>query len=170
MPGHDAILAVLHLGIIQARILADDAFLVRVHETLPHVGRLKQRLGGYASHQQAGAPQSGLLLDESGFQSVLAGANGCGVAAGTTPDHYKAVRHFYHSPMSPEAVPVRLLLRLLYGYEVAAPYSDAGGGAWIRSDDAGAEEVHTRRGAGQVAYREPCGSEEHTSELQSLRH
>ena len=104
----DTILAVLHLGIVEARILADDAFLVRVHETLPHVGGLEQRLGGDAAHQQAGAAESGLLLDERGFQSVLAGADGCGVAAGTTSDHNKVVRHFYHSPMSPEAMPVRL--------------------------------------------------------------
>jgi hypothetical protein len=66
-------------------------------EALPDVGRLQQGLGGDAAHQQAGAAQSGLLLDERGLQSVLAGANGCGVAAGTTPDNDQIVGHFFHS-------------------------------------------------------------------------
>src|ERR1039458_4423728 len=82
MLGDDAILAVLHLGIVQARILADDSLLVRMHETLPHVCRLEQRLGRNASYQQAGAAESGLLLDESGFQAVLAGADGTYQQAG----------------------------------------------------------------------------------------
>ena len=97
MLGDDAVLAILDLGIIQARILAVDAFLVGMDEALPDVGGLQQGLGGDAAHQQAGASQPGLLFDERGFQSVLAGAYGCGVAAGTAPDHDKVVRHFFHS-------------------------------------------------------------------------
>jgi hypothetical protein len=70
---------------------------VGVHEALPDVGGLQQGLGGDAAHQQAGAAQLGLLLDQGCFQSVLAGADGCGVAAGTTPDHNEVVGHFFHS-------------------------------------------------------------------------
>ena len=93
----DAVLAILDLGIIQARVLAVDAFLLRVDEALPDVGGLQQALGGDAAHQQAGAAELGLLLDERGLQTELAGANGSGVAAGTTPYHDQIVRHFFYS-------------------------------------------------------------------------
>ena len=64
---------------------------------LPDVGRMEQRFGGNAAHQQAGAAEFRLLFDQGCFQSVLAGADGCGVAAGTTPDDNQIVRHFFYS-------------------------------------------------------------------------
>ena len=38
--------------------------LLGVQEVLPHVGRVQQRLGGDAAHQQAGAAQPRLLFDQ----------------------------------------------------------------------------------------------------------
>ena len=95
--GDDVVLALLHLGIIEARILAQDAVFFGVLEVLPHIGGVEQRLGGNASHQEAGSAEFGLVFDEGGFQSVLAGADGCGVAAGTTPNDNQIVGHFFYS-------------------------------------------------------------------------
>ena len=64
---------------------------------LPNVGGMEQGFGGNAAHQQAGAAEFRLLFDERCFESVLAGADGCGVAAGTTPDDNQIVRHFFYS-------------------------------------------------------------------------
>ena len=100
MLGDDAVLAVLDLGVIQTRILALDTLVRRMDEALPDIGSLQQRLGGDAPHQEAGAAEPGLLLDKGGFQSILAGADGCGVAAGTTPDNDQIVRHFFYSSRS----------------------------------------------------------------------
>ena len=85
----------LHLRKIQARVLAVDAFAVRVHEALPDVGRLEQALVGMQPTSRQVPPSLACLLDERGFQSVLAGAYGRGVAAGTTPDDNQVVGHFF---------------------------------------------------------------------------
>ena len=95
--GDDPVLALLHFGIVEARVFAVDAVLVGVFEMLPDIGGVEQGLGGNAAHQEAGPAEFGLLFDERGLESVLAGADGCGVAAGTTPDHYQIVRHFFYS-------------------------------------------------------------------------
>ena len=42
-------------------------------------------------------PSFGCFSIERGLQSVLAGADGSGVAAGTTPDDDQIVRHFFYS-------------------------------------------------------------------------
>ena len=97
MLGDDAVLALLHLGVIEARIFDVDAVGFGVDEMLPDIGGMEQALGGDASHQKTGSAESGLLFDERCFQSVLAGADGCGVAAGTTPDDDEIVGHFYYS-------------------------------------------------------------------------
>ena len=165
----DAILAVLHLGIIQARVLAVDAFLFAVDEALPDVGGLEQALGGDAAHQQAGAAEPGLLFHQGGLQSVLAGANSSGVAAGTTPNHDQIVRHFFYSTRvtgsaadaSTRKGPAATApygrgserdrigaatggsdrgRRYHEEYEKVATNFDVGGGVWIRADQAGCEE------------------------------
>jgi len=93
----DAVLAVLDLGEIEARIFAEDAFFVRMLEVLPDVGRVEEGFGGDTTHQQAGTAEFRLSFDKGGFEAVLAGADGCGVAAGTTPDNNQIVWHFFYS-------------------------------------------------------------------------
>src|ERR1019366_9549553 len=95
--GDNAILARLHLGVIEARVLALDAFLIRVDEALPDIGGVEQGFGGNAPHQEAGAAQPSLFFDERRLETVLAGANGRGVAARAAPDNNQIVGHFFHS-------------------------------------------------------------------------
>ena len=95
--GDDAVLALLHLGVVEARVFAADAFLIRVDEALPDIGGVEQGLGGDAPHQEAGAAEPGLFFDERRLETVLAGANGRGVAAGAAPDNNEIVGHFFHS-------------------------------------------------------------------------
>src|ERR1019366_3859689 len=82
---------------IEARVFDVDAVCLGVDEMRPDVGRMEQALGGDASHQETGSAELGLLFDERCFQSVLAGADSRGVAAGTTPDDDEIVGHSYHS-------------------------------------------------------------------------
>ena len=93
----DAVLALLHLGVIEARVFDVDAVGFGVDEVLPDIGGVEQALGGDTSHQETGPAELGLFFDEGGFQSVLAGADGSGVAAGTTPDDDEIVGHSYYS-------------------------------------------------------------------------
>ncbi len=66
-----------------------------VHEVLPHVGRMEQRLGRDAAHLQAGAAQLGIFFNDRGLQSVLTGANRRGVAAWATPNHNQVISHLF---------------------------------------------------------------------------
>jgi hypothetical protein len=93
----DTVLAVLHLGEVEARIFAEDAFFVRILEVLPDVGCVEEGFGGDTTHQQAGTAEFRLSFDKGGFEAVLAGADGCGVAAGTTPNNNQIVWHFFYS-------------------------------------------------------------------------
>src|ERR1035441_4686831 len=93
----DAVLAFLHLGVIEARVFDVDAVGLGVDEVLPDIGGMEQALGRDASHQETGSAEFGLLFDEGSFQSILAGADSCGVAAGTTPDDDEIVGHFSYS-------------------------------------------------------------------------
>src|SRR5271157_152507 len=93
----DGILARLHLGVIEAGVLALYALLIRVDEALPDIGGVEQGLGGYAPDQEAGAAQAGLFFEERRLKTVLAGANGSGVAARATPDNNQIVGHLSHS-------------------------------------------------------------------------
>src|ERR1035441_4225753 len=92
-----AVLALLHLGVIEARVFDVDAVGLGVDEVLPDIGGMEQALGRDASHQETGSAEFGLLFDEGSFQSILAGADSCGVAAGTTPDDDEIVGHFPYS-------------------------------------------------------------------------
>jgi len=74
-----------------------DAFLIGVDEALPDIGGMEQGLGGDAPHQKAGAAEASLFFYERRLETVLAGANGCGVAAGAAPDNDQIVGHFFHS-------------------------------------------------------------------------
>ena len=95
--GDDAVLALLDLGVIEARVFDVYAVGFGVDEMLPDVGGVEQAFGGDTSHQKTGSAESGLAFDEGCFQSILAGADGCRVAAGTTPDDDEIVGHFYYS-------------------------------------------------------------------------
>src|SRR6185369_6306260 len=93
----DSVLALLHLRVVQPRIFDIDAVGFGVDEMFPNVGGMEQAFGRDASHQKASSAELGLLFDERCFQTVLAGADSCGVAAGTTPDNDEIVGHFYYS-------------------------------------------------------------------------
>ena len=68
--------ALLHCLPIQlARVHALDSILLRIFQVVPELGIEQQSLGWDAAHVQAGAAKIRILLDESGFQSVLAGSN-----------------------------------------------------------------------------------------------
>ena len=86
----DAVLALLHLGVIEARVFDVDAFGLGMDKAFPDIGGVEQALGGDTSHQETGP-------DERGLETVLAGADGSGVAAGTTPDDDEIVGHSYYS-------------------------------------------------------------------------
>ncbi len=92
--GDDLVLAVEHLGVIQARIFALDALFGGVHEVLPQVGGVEQRLGGDAADVQASSAQLGIFFNNRGLQAVLAGADRRGVATRTTPNHNQVISHF----------------------------------------------------------------------------
>jgi hypothetical protein len=63
-------------------------------EVFPDVSRVQQSFSGDAANQKACSAQSGLLLDEGGFQSILPGAHCRRVTAWTAADHRDVVRHF----------------------------------------------------------------------------
>jgi len=90
VPVDDAVLALLHLGVVEARVFALDAFLVRVDDALPDIGGVEQGLGGNAPHQEAGAAEASLFFDERRLETVLAGADGRGVAARAAPDNIRS--------------------------------------------------------------------------------
>src|SRR5262249_25170094 len=93
----DTVLAVFHLGIIQAWILALNSLPIGVNEAFPNVGGLEQSFCGDTTHEEARASEPGLLFDQRCFQSVLSGPNGRGVAARTTPNNNQIVWHLFHS-------------------------------------------------------------------------
>ncbi len=88
-----------------------DAVFFGMQETLPHVGRVQERLGGDAADQQAGAAQFGVFFNDRGFQAVLARANGRRVPTGTAPDDDHVVCHLFSSvtfgPNSQNVMPIR---------------------------------------------------------------
>ena len=61
----------------------DDAVRLGVLELVEQVGGVEQGLGRDAAAVQAGAAEEGILLDDGGLETELAGADGGDVAAGT---------------------------------------------------------------------------------------
>ena len=87
MLGDDLRLALLDGCPVQlARVHALDAEFLGLFQVVPELGIEQQRLGRNAADVQAGAAEHVVLLDESGFQSILAGANGGRVAGRTAAD------------------------------------------------------------------------------------
>ncbi len=83
----DLVLVVDCLGIIQARVVAEDAVAAAIFEVLPQVGRVEQGLGGDAADEQAGPAQARGFLDERGAQAVLSGSHRRGIAARPASDN-----------------------------------------------------------------------------------
>jgi hypothetical protein len=97
MLGDDAVLAVFDLGVIQAR---DSRTGCPPGRHARSAARHRQSAAGtwWGCSPPKGRCRPAWPVSRRGcFQSVLAGAYGCGVAAGTTPDHDEVVRHFFHS-------------------------------------------------------------------------
>ena len=65
-----------------------------VFQVVPELGIEQQRLGRDAAHVQAGAAEHVVLLDECGLQSILAGADGGGVAGRTAADDGNVINGF----------------------------------------------------------------------------
>ena len=66
--------------------LRSSTLVTGVHEVLPKVGRMEERLGGDAADVQASAAELRIFFDNRGLQAVLAGAN-CGrISAWTAAD------------------------------------------------------------------------------------
>ncbi len=97
MLGDDLVLAVADQREIEPRIVAMHSVFFGMKETLPHVGRVEERLGGDAADLQAGAAQSGIFFNDRGFQAVLARANGRRIPTGTAPDDNHVVCHLFSS-------------------------------------------------------------------------
>ena len=72
-----------------------SAFVAWVHEVLPKVGRMEQRLGRDTSNVQAGATELGIFFDNRGLQAVLTGADRGGVAARAAPNHNQVISHLF---------------------------------------------------------------------------
>ena len=89
----DAVLALDHLRVVEHRLLDRDAFVGGVVGEAPQLGGVQQRLGRNAADMQAGAAQFGVFFNDGGFQSVLAGAHRCRVAAGAATNHNQVVCH-----------------------------------------------------------------------------
>ena len=103
MLGDNLRLAILHGGPVQlAGVHALDAKFFRVFEVVPQLGIEQQRLGGNAAHMQAGAAEHIVFLDEGGFQTPLARANGGGVPGrpaaddGDVINSFRQLAHSYH--------------------------------------------------------------------------
>ena len=95
MLGHDLRLALLDGRPIQlARVHAFDTEFFRLFQVVPELGIEQQGLGRDAADVQAGAAEHVVLLDECGFQSILAGADGGGVAGRTTADDGDVINGF----------------------------------------------------------------------------
>ena len=69
----------------------------RMHEPVPHIRRMQQRLGRNATDQQASSAQPRVRLNAGDFQSILPGANRSRISTGTTPDDNHVVGHFIFS-------------------------------------------------------------------------
>ena len=107
MFGNDSVFALHHFREVQRWIFHADALGLRMFHVRPDFSRVKQAFGRDAADEEAGAPQPVLFLNERGLESVLAGANGCGVAPGATPDNYEVIRHkpsLYEQRVSRRAV------------------------------------------------------------------
>ena len=93
--GHDLRLALLDGGPVQlAGVDAFDAEFFGVFQVVPEFGVEQQRLGRDAAHVQAGAAEHVVFFDEGGFQAVLAGADGGGVASRTAADDGDVINGF----------------------------------------------------------------------------
>ena len=91
----DLVLAVEDGGIIDPGIVDFDALFGGMHEAVPHFRGVQQRLGRDAADVQTRAAQLGILLDEGGLETVLAGAEGSAVSAGPTADNDQVVGHLF---------------------------------------------------------------------------
>lgn len=63
---------------------------------LPQAGGVEQGFGGDTTDMKASSTKLGILLHKSGFQSVLAGADGGRVAPRSAADHNDIVGHQAH--------------------------------------------------------------------------
>ncbi len=95
MFGDDFRLALLDGCPIQlARVHTLDTEFFRLFQVVPELGIEQQGLGRDTANVQAGAAEHVVLLDESGFQSILAGADGGRVAGRTTADDGDVINGF----------------------------------------------------------------------------
>ncbi len=93
--GHDFRFAFLDGGPVEpGGVYAFDAEFLGVFQMVPKFGVKQQGLGGDAAYVQAGTAEHGVLLDESGFQAILAGADGGGVASWTAADDGDVINGF----------------------------------------------------------------------------
>ena len=93
--GDDLRFALLNRGPVElARVDALDAEFFRVFQVVPEFGVEEQRLGRDAADVQAGAAEESVFFDESGFQAVLAGADGGGVSGRAAADDGDVVDGF----------------------------------------------------------------------------
>ena len=96
--GDDAVLALDDFGVIEARVFDSGcpvgSALAKCSQTSAVWSRA---LVGMQPTSRQVPPSLAGLFDEGGFESVLAGAHGCRVAAGAAPNDNQIVGHFYYS-------------------------------------------------------------------------
>ena len=101
MLGDDLRLAFLNGGPVQlARIHALNAEFLGLFEMVPEFSIEEQRLGRNATYVQASPAEESVFFDESGFQPVLAGANGGSVSGGSAADDGDVINGFRQSDSS----------------------------------------------------------------------
>src|SRR5579871_675339 len=91
--GNDSVSTVADERKIQARILAMNAFLVGMDETIPNIRRVQEGFGRNAADMQTASAKLGVFLNNGGFQAVLTRANGRRIPTGTAPDDDYVVCH-----------------------------------------------------------------------------
>ena len=91
----DLVLAIVYLAPVEARIIAEDAFVAGVNEVVPDVGSVEECFGGNATDKKAGSAEPRLLFYERGLQAVLASANCSRVPARPATDDDQVVCHSF---------------------------------------------------------------------------
>ena len=91
--GDDPFLRSQDLRVVDARVFALEAFVGGVLEALPDIGGVEEGFGGDATDVQAGAAELGVLFDDGGFQAVLAGPDGSGIASRPAANDDQIVGH-----------------------------------------------------------------------------